>query len=105
MRLWQREEDEGWPVVRRRQQRVTVVRIATVDGRRQQASDKDYGSGWQGWLGGVGGSNNSGAGSAGRQGQQGKKRGCEGCGWQRRKEDGSDSPVRVAAAGERRGPA
>ncbi|RWW78127.1 hypothetical protein BHE74_00013667 [Ensete ventricosum] len=36
MRLWQKEEDEGWPVVRRRQQWVVVVRIATVDGRRRQ---------------------------------------------------------------------
>ncbi|RWW42342.1 hypothetical protein BHE74_00052122 [Ensete ventricosum] len=34
MRLWQREEDEGWPMVRR-QQRVAVVRTVTADGRRQ----------------------------------------------------------------------
>ncbi|RRT46239.1 hypothetical protein B296_00044716 [Ensete ventricosum] len=31
------------------------------------------------------------------------KRGCEGCDWQRRKEEGSDSPVRVTAAGESKG--
>ncbi|RWW65333.1 hypothetical protein BHE74_00027365 [Ensete ventricosum] len=36
MRLWQREEDEGWPVVMM-QQRVAVVRTAMADGRRQQA--------------------------------------------------------------------
>ncbi|RWW40086.1 hypothetical protein BHE74_00054527 [Ensete ventricosum] len=33
------------------------------------------------------------------------KRGCEGCGWQRRKEEGNDSPVRAATAGEQWGPA
>ncbi|RRT53508.1 hypothetical protein B296_00022575 [Ensete ventricosum] len=60
-------------MVRRRQQRVTVVRIATTDGRRQQASDKGYDSGWQGWLGGAGGSNNSDARSAGRS--KGERRG------------------------------
>ncbi|RRT31504.1 hypothetical protein B296_00051848 [Ensete ventricosum] len=72
MRLWQREEDEGWPVVRRRQKWVTVVRIATVDGRKQQVSDKGYDIGWQGWLGGARGSNNNGKGlCAGRAAAEG----------------------------------
>ncbi|RRT67579.1 hypothetical protein B296_00020768 [Ensete ventricosum] len=44
MRLWQRAEDEGWPVVRRRQQWVVVVRTAMADGRRQQAPRR------LGWL-------------------------------------------------------
>ncbi|RZS10331.1 hypothetical protein BHM03_00041528 [Ensete ventricosum] len=39
MRLWQREEDEGWPVVRR-QLRVAVVRTATTDRRREQAPQR-----------------------------------------------------------------
>ncbi|RWW08010.1 hypothetical protein GW17_00028574 [Ensete ventricosum] len=58
---------------------------------REQQGRKMWQQGWQGWLGSTGGSRNNSTGSAGY-------------GWQRRKEEGSDSRewLVMAAGGGRR---
>ncbi|RZS11652.1 hypothetical protein BHM03_00043009 [Ensete ventricosum] len=90
----------GWPVVRRRHQRVTVVRIAT--GGRKRAGVATIVDSRGGWVALEGATTTELDLQEGRVSKA--KRGCECCGWQRRKEEGSDSLVRVAAMGEQRGP-